>query len=115
MEAAPLGWFLISVLGVFRLSHLIAAEDGPWDLLARLRMAGSRFGRLVDCPYCVSLWVAIPFSAVLGSNGAERALLWLGLSGGAVFLDRLTHRTEPPLTAPYIEGAEENDHVMLRE
>lgn len=105
---SPALWFAVAVLGVYRLAHLIAAEDGPFDVIARLRRAAGhgQLGKLLDCPYCLSLWVALPFSLALGADTGERALLWLGLSGGSVFLERLTRgRPESTTIAPYVEGA----------
>ena len=42
---------LIGTLVVWRLTHLLYGEDGPWNLLARLRyFAGQGFwGDLMDC------------------------------------------------------------------
>lgn len=100
---------------MYRLAHLLAAEDGPWELVARLRRAAGQgmFGRLLDCPYCLSLWLAIPFAVLRGDSAGEQALLWLGLSGGSVALERLTRRGDVP-PAPYFESEEEVPDVMLR-
>lgn len=82
---------LIGILAVWRVTHLLHAEDGPWQLSARLRRAaGSGFlGRLLDCFYCLSVWIAIPAALVMAQDWALRVLLWLGLSGGAVVIQRL--------------------------
>lgn len=83
--------FLIGVLAVWRVTHLLHAEDGPWRLSARLRRAaGSGFlGRLLDCFYCLSIWIAVPAALVMAEDWVSRILLWLGLSGGAVVIQRL--------------------------
>ena len=41
---------ILGILGVWRITHLLQAEDGPWDLVVQLRRAlGNRFwGRLLD-------------------------------------------------------------------
>lgn len=97
---------LIAVLGVWRLCHLIAHEDGPFDVIARLReRAGDGvFGALMDCAYCLSLWWAVPFAAFLAVNWGvsplEGAALWLGISGGASLIERATDRAAP-LPAPH--------------
>jgi hypothetical protein len=46
---------LLGVLCVWRITHLFQAEDGPWDVIVRLRrVAGDSFvGRLMDCFYCL--------------------------------------------------------------
>lgn len=104
---------LIAVLAVWRLTHLLAAEDGPWDLLVRLRrLVGEGFwGELLDCFYCLSLWVAAPVAWWIGDDWAQRVLLWPALSGGAILLERLTGREDAPLPALYHEDEEEN-HVL---
>ena len=57
--ADPWFHFLLGLLATWRIAHLVAYEDGPWDVLVRLRIAlGDGFlGHLVDCFDCVSLWV----------------------------------------------------------
>jgi hypothetical protein len=90
---------VLGVLGVWRITHLLQAEDGPWDLVVRLRaLAGAgMLGRLMDCFYCLSLWIALPFALLLGRFGAapiEQLLLWPALSAGAILLERATARRE---------------------
>jgi hypothetical protein len=77
---------------VWRLTHLFHAEDGPADLLARLRrVIGSNvWGEILDCFYCLSVWVALPFAVALGVTWMERLILWPALSGAAILLERAT-------------------------
>lgn len=113
-------WFVVAVLGVWRVTHLLAAEDGPFALIALLRdRAGHGFmGQLLDCFNCLSLWVAAPFAVAVGPSWNERPLLWLALSGAAILLERLSaERSAPVAAAAYVEGAsapEEADHGLLR-
>ena len=85
---------VVGVLVVWRITHLLFAEDGPWDVVIRLRrQAGVGFwGKLLDCFYCLSLWIAAPLALLLASGWAERLLLWPALSAGAILLERLTSR-----------------------
>ena len=96
----PVTSFIIATLAVWRVTHLLAAEDGPADIIVRLRrLAGNGFlGRLLDCFYCLSLWIAIPAAWLLGNSWGERMLLWLSLSGAAILLERSTTpiRSFPP-------------------
>lgn len=87
-------WLVIGILGVWRLTHLIAIEDGPWRVMARLRQsaAAGQWGTLLGCFYCLSLWVAALFALVMADSKSEIAGLWLALSGGAVVLERMTTR-----------------------
>lgn len=87
---------VLGVLVVWRVTHLLSLEDGPWDAVIRLRRqagAGS-WGKLLDCFYCLSLWVAAPLALLLGSGWMEYLLLWPALSAGAIVLERLTSRGE---------------------
>lgn len=102
-------WFMLGVLAVWRVTHLLQAEDGPGDVIARLRSRLGRgfLGRLLDCFYCLSVWVAFPMAAAIGQTWWERALLWPALSGGAALLQRATERTPPP--AAFVEDKEKDE------
>jgi hypothetical protein len=80
------------VLAVWRLTHLLAREDGPEDLIVRLRARlGDRvWGRAMDCFYCLSVWIALPFALLLPGSWLDRALGWLALSGAACLLEKIT-------------------------
>lgn len=86
--------FLLGVLCVWRLTHLIAVEDGPLDAFRRLRSAaGTGFwGTLTGCFYCLSLWLAAPVAWAIADSWRMRGLAWLALSGGAILLERVTVR-----------------------
>jgi hypothetical protein len=98
-------WFLLGALAVWRVTHLLQAEDGPWRLSARLRRrAGSGFfGELLDCFYCLSLWVAVPLAWCLGDGWGESLLLWPALSAAAILAERLMRATAGPPPATYVE------------
>ncbi len=112
---------VVGMLVVWRITHLLQAEDGPWDIVLRLRRAAGPglFGRLLDCFYCLSLWVAAPVALLVGEGTVDRLLLWPALSGGAILLERATSRggTE---AADYVEDAagispctwEEDDELL---
>lgn len=87
---------LLGVLGVWRITHLLQAEDGPWDVVVRLRARAGQgaIGSLMDCFYCLSLWIALPFALLLGGGWIEQLLLWPALSAGAILLERVRHNQE---------------------
>jgi hypothetical protein len=122
-------WLVLGVLCVWRITHLLNAEDGPWNLVVRLRRrAGNGFwGDLLDCFYCLSLWVAAPLAIAMGSGVKERLLLWPGLSAAAILVERLSRShavndagndagndaAAPPVV--YFEEEEEKQDVLRRE
>jgi hypothetical protein len=111
-------WLLMGVLCVWRVTHLLNAEDGPWDLLVRLRrwVGQGFFAKLLDCFYCLSLWISAPLAWLLGSGWKERLLLWPALSAGAILVERLTsHQEDGSSPSPtYFEDPEDRD-VLLRQ
>jgi hypothetical protein len=104
---------VLGVLGVWRVAHLLNAEDGPWAVFVRLRRrAGSGFwGELLDCFYCLSLSTAVPFALLIGAGWRERLLLWPALSAGAIVLERVTaeKKDSSPL---YWEDREVQDGML---
>lgn len=106
-------WLLLGILCVWRVTHLLHAEDGPWRLVVRLRQcAGDGFwGELLDCFYCLSLWIAAPLAIVLGSTVRQRALLWPALSAAAILLERFTVANERAVPAIFFEN-QENQNVL---
>lgn len=101
------GRFVLCVLALWRVTHLLAEEDGPWDLIARFRsLLGESFlGRLMDCFYCLSLWLSLPLAIGLSNHWIALLLQWQALSGAACLLEKLTSgpRHELPLL-PRFEG-----------
>jgi len=105
-------WLLVAALGVWRLTHLLVAEDGPWRVAASLRQraGGGWFGELLGCFYCLSLWIAVPFALLAGDTMLERVLLWPALSGAAILLERATADHAAP--ALYVEEKEDGDGML---
>jgi hypothetical protein len=99
--------FLAAVLAVWRVTHLIVVEGGPWDLLRRVRRWGERIGleRLINCFLCCSVWVAIPFALLLTREWRAVAIVLPALSGGAILLERITG--ERGAAAAWVETKEE--------
>ncbi|MGH9837924.1 MAG: hypothetical protein ACREEM_03985, partial [Blastocatellia bacterium] len=56
--------FVIVVLATWRITHLLAREDGPAYIVVRLRarLGDGLLGQLMDCFKCLSLWVAAPMA-----------------------------------------------------
>ncbi len=79
--------FVLTVLATWRVTHLLANEDGPADVVFRARrwLGDGFIGGLMDCFNCVSVWVAAPWALFVSTN----PLIWLALSGAACLLERL--------------------------
>jgi hypothetical protein len=112
----------LGILGVWRISHLLHAENGPGDVVVKLRRAlgNSVAGRAMDCFDCLSMWVALPFALVVGDGWREIVLAWPALSAAAMVLNRAVLRLRPPAVASYVEdpptaSSEESDDVQLRQ
>ena len=105
--------FAAAGLAVWRLTHLLASEDGPADVIAKLRaQAGTtQLGELVDCFNCLSIWVAAPFALYAARRRTDRLISWLALSGAACILERITAETEQILDVSAETGGQ---HGMLQ-
>ncbi len=90
--------FLLLVLSVWRVTHLLSKEDGPFNIiyLVRKQIGQGFFGSLLDCFYCLSIWIALPFGIWAGENLMYKIIYWLALSGGACLLEKITYKKEPP-------------------
>jgi hypothetical protein len=84
--------FLLGALATWRVTHLLVEEDGPGDVVVRLRRrAGDGWvGSAMDCFYCLSIWTAAPVAAAVARRRREAPLIWLALSGAACLLERAT-------------------------
>jgi hypothetical protein len=102
---------VLGSLAVWRLTHLLQAEDGPWDIVIHLRQrAGETFwGQLMDCFYCLSLWTALPFALLITRDWQYLLLAWPALSGAAILLERFTHQPTPTETSKTLPEEETNE------
>ncbi len=110
--------FALAALATWRITHLLAREDGPGDILFRWRrsLGDGFFGKLLDCFYCLSVWVALPLAFFVTRTFTGILLTWPALSGAACLLERLGH--EPVVFHPLNENSEqterEESHELLR-
>ena len=91
-SAGPGMRFALASLATWRVTHLLAEEDGPANVVVRLReRAGDgSLGELMDCFYCLSVWVAAPFGFALARRPRDAPLHSLALSGAACLLEQAT-------------------------
>lgn len=113
----PAWWarFLLAVLATWRVTHLLANEDGPADLIVRFRawLGSGILGKLMDCFHCLSLWIAAPAALFVTQTPLAWMFTWLALSGAACLLERT--RRDPVVFHSLEESVEgEMNHALLR-
>lgn len=86
--------YFVIVIVVWRITHLITAEDGPFDLILRLRklMGNSFFGKLMDCFYCLSIWIGFFVALYVSKSLEEILILTLYYSGASLILEKITNK-----------------------
>lgn len=82
-------WLVLSALAVWRVTHCLHVEHGPWGILARIRAWAARLhlGDLFACFYCLSLWTAAPVAFWMADGWPARIVSWLALSASAVLIE----------------------------
>jgi hypothetical protein len=113
-EASFWSRLVLAVLATWRVTHLLANEDGPADLVVRFRsrLGQSLAGRLMDCFKCLSLWIAAPAALFVSRAPLVWFFSWLAVSGGACLLERLG--AEPIVIRPISESSEGGVNHVLR-
>jgi len=110
--------FVLAVLATWRVTHLLASEDGPADLIARFRarLGHGLAGKLMDCFNCLSLWIAAPAAVFVSRKPLDWLFAWLALSGAACLLERVGQ--EPVViesaSEPTAESTEGDANHVLR-
>lgn len=95
------------ILSVYRLSMLIAYDNGPLGLIRAVRDFSGRnasnsgilwqsFAELVNCPYCLGVWFALFGYILFMANHplADFIIIVFGLAGGQALLERCSNGTE---------------------
>ena len=113
-ETIPWIRLTLAVLATWRVTHLLASEDGPADIIVRFRLllGQSLAGKLMDCFNCLSLWIAAPSALFVTRQFTDWLLVWLAVSGAACLLDRLCR--EPVAREPVSQFSEGDDYHVLR-
>ena len=100
--------FVLAVLAAWRVTHLLANEDGPADLIVKLRatLGDSFAGKLMDCFNCLSLWIAALAALFVTRAPLLWLLVWLAISGAACVLENAVQRlpgTHTPETSTEVQ------------
>src|SRR5271169_5486324 len=106
--------FILAVLATWRVTHLLASEDGPADIIVRFRalLGQSIVSKLMDCFNCLSLWIAALAAFFVSRTPLEWIFCWLALSGGACLLERIGQ--EPVVIQPMSQSVEGDSNDVLR-
>lgn len=98
--------FVLAVLATWRVTHLLAREDGPFDLIIRFRAwVGEGFiGSLMDCYQCLSIWVAVPMAFFVTQKPIDFLVSCFAVSGAACLLERIGQ--EAVVMQPFLETKE---------
>jgi hypothetical protein len=86
--------FVLAGLAVYRLSRMIADEEGPFEAFTKLRglaQPETWIGRGLACIMCLSVWVALPIAIYIDWS-VNWWLTWLALSGVTVILRKWEHK-----------------------
>lgn len=101
--------FFLAALAIWRLAFLLAREDGPCRIFARVRqsLGSGFFADLFGCVKCLGMWISIPFAFFVGEGKwVELVVIWLALAGVTALIDEL-------LRSPF-EWQEATDNGLLR-
>lgn len=95
--------FILLAFAVWRVTSMIALEDGPWDIFAKFRkfvgvdydeyrqptIFNTTFAKGIVCVWCASMWVAFvgAFASPYSVNVLGFILSWLALSALAILID----------------------------
>ena len=84
----------MATLAVWRLTHLVVEEDGPADIVVRVRrrVGDGAVGGAMDCFYCFSVWAAAACAPTVTRRPRRLPVVALALSGAACLLERTTTR-----------------------
>jgi len=102
--------FVLCALAVWRVAHLLTSENGPWNLILKIRSAlgYGLLGRMLTGFYCLSLLTALPPALWMSSSRMGFFLQWMALSAVACLLEKATQKhygklLAYPLPAEYLD------------
>lgn len=105
--------FTLAVLATWRVSHLVAHEDGPGGIVAHLRR-GVKYdavGQMLDCVYCLSVWIAAPVALWITTRPLDWVFTTLAISGAVSLIERAGHE---PIVFHELSKPGEEPHELLR-
>lgn len=93
------GLFFLTGLSIYRVSFMLAKEEGPFSVFSSLRgridpSQSTWIGRGINCPLCISFWVCLPSAlAVFGLDPYITIMtIWFPLAGLTALFERISDR-----------------------
>ncbi len=62
LNKLPILYLVLAIFAVFRLAKMIAQEEGPFSIFDKIRSIGKNvhwWQDGINCPYCISFWLAL--------------------------------------------------------
>lgn len=86
--------YVVLAIVVWRITHLVNVEDGPFDIIIKLRkLAGRSFwGKLMDCFYCLSVWTGLGVALYSAKGWLEIIILTFYFSGTSLLIEKITNK-----------------------
>jgi hypothetical protein len=81
-------YFILISLAVWRITSLLVIEEGPWNIFLKLRRSIDSYNSPLNCFWCMSVWVALPFAFYYG------IIPWLAISALAILFDEVINRLQ---------------------
>lgn len=90
--------FALLSFACYRLAQLVAFDEGPFRAFHWLRVwlgaytldnqgrAETALGRLISCPYCLGIWIALPLSLYAIGIQWYTLVWWFAIAGAQAFL-----------------------------
>ena len=100
MNDVTLLGYVLAIFAAYRLAYLVAIEEGPFSLMARLRGhfdpdQKTWLGRGLSCVLCVSFWTSlliVAWALLLPGWLTSLIMVWLAVAGGVVLLNKVVMR-----------------------
>jgi hypothetical protein len=107
LQLKMLAKLIVAGFACYRLAQLVVYDDGPFRLFDKLRIVAgcydygedgqpqSELGRLLSCPYCVGIWIALPLALVPPCQTViEFVVAWFAIAGLQALLEQLCNGRE---------------------
>lgn len=109
--------FVIAILATWRITHLLAKEDGPAYIIARFRalLGDGLLGQLMDCFKCLSMWIALPITLLIFQGWMDSVLGWFAISGAACLLEQFSQQSVIIQPIPQMVEGENNNGLLWTE